>query len=109
VDDLVARQALPVHLPREEHVLEPESSCPDPGQLMQVLGEHASEQLAQVAAAFMVIRARSGARWFAHAAALSSGRRFPGLHPLQCADAGRTKKTEQTRRFKDTTGIRSNE
>jgi len=55
-DEAASRQALPAHLPRENHVLEPESSCPDCGQPMQVLGEDESEQLARVAAAFKVIR-----------------------------------------------------
>jgi transposase len=55
-DEAASRQALPTHLPREDHVLEPESSCPDCGQPMQALGEDSSEQLARVAAAFKVIR-----------------------------------------------------
>ncbi|MDR6496817.1 transposase [Paraburkholderia terricola] len=55
-DEAASRQALPAHLPREDHVLEPESGCPDCGQPMRVLGEDVSEQLARVAAAFKVIR-----------------------------------------------------
>ncbi|MDR5818829.1 IS66 family transposase [Caballeronia sp. LZ033] len=51
-----SRHALPAHLLREDHVLEPASSCPDCGQTMQLLGEDISEQLARVAAAFKVIR-----------------------------------------------------
>lgn len=45
-DEAASRQALPAHLSREDHVLEPESSCPDCGQPMQVLDEDAPEQLA---------------------------------------------------------------
>ena len=56
-DEAASRQALLAHLPREDHGLEPESSCPDCGQQMQALGEDASEQLAQIAAAFKVFRA----------------------------------------------------
>ncbi|WP_129561374.1 IS66 family transposase [Paraburkholderia dokdonensis] len=55
-DEAASKQALPAHLPREDHVLEPESNCPDCGQPMQVLGEDVSEQLARVTAAFKVIR-----------------------------------------------------
>lgn len=54
--EAASRHALPAHLSRENHVLEPESSCPDCGQTMQLLGEDISEQLAQVVAAFKVIR-----------------------------------------------------
>lgn len=50
------REALPEHLPREKHVLEPDPTCPDCGEPMQALGEDISEQLARVAAAFKVIR-----------------------------------------------------
>src|ERR1700744_695803 len=55
-DEAASRQALAAHLAREDHVREPESSCPDCGQQMQVLGEDVSEQLARVAAAFKVVR-----------------------------------------------------
>ncbi|MBB5510873.1 transposase [Paraburkholderia sp. JPY681] len=55
-DEAASRQALPTHLPREDHVRKPESSCPHCGQPMQVLGEDESEQLARVAAAFKVNR-----------------------------------------------------
>jgi transposase len=51
-----SREALPEHLPREEHVLEPELSCPECGGEMQALGEDVSEQLGRIAAAFKVIR-----------------------------------------------------
>ncbi|WP_354687954.1 IS66 family transposase [Cupriavidus necator] len=51
-----SREALPEHLPREEHVLEPEPSCPECGGQMQPLGEDVSEQLGRIAAAFKVIR-----------------------------------------------------
>ncbi|WP_028221468.1 IS66 family transposase [Paraburkholderia oxyphila] len=51
-----SKEALPPHLHREEHVLEPASSCPKCGNAMQALGEDISEQLARVAAAFKVIR-----------------------------------------------------
>lgn len=51
-----SREALPDHLPREEHVLEPEPSCPDCGGEMQLLGEDVSEQLGRIMAAFRVIR-----------------------------------------------------
>jgi len=50
------REALPEHLPREEHVLAPDPTCPDCGEPMQALGEDVSEQLARIAAAFKVIR-----------------------------------------------------
>src|ERR1700761_5056915 len=51
-----SKEALPPHLPREEHVLEPDASCPNCGNAMQALGEDVSEQLARVAAMFRVIR-----------------------------------------------------
>ncbi|MFP4897592.1 IS66 family transposase zinc-finger binding domain-containing protein, partial [Paraburkholderia sp. EG304] len=51
-----SRGPLPPHLPREEIVLEPDPLCPTCATTMQPLGEHASEQLARVAAAFKVIR-----------------------------------------------------
>jgi transposase len=51
-----SREAFPEHLPREEHVLEPELSCPECGGEMQALGEDVSEQLGRIAAAFKVIR-----------------------------------------------------
>jgi transposase len=50
------REALPPHLPREEHILEPEAICPTCGAAMRPLGEDVSEQLARIAAAFKVIR-----------------------------------------------------
>ncbi|MDO3615299.1 IS66 family transposase [Ralstonia pseudosolanacearum] len=50
------REALPEHLPREEHVLEPDPTCPDCGEPTQALGEDISEQLARISAAFKVIR-----------------------------------------------------
>lgn len=50
------KEALPPHLPREEHELEPEPGCPKCGRPMQMIGEDVSEQLARVAAAFKVIR-----------------------------------------------------
>jgi DNA repair exonuclease SbcCD ATPase subunit len=50
------KEALPSHLSRDDHVLEPQPECPDCGQPMQALGEDVSEQLARVAAAFKVIR-----------------------------------------------------
>ena len=55
-DEAASKQTLPAHLPRQDHVLEAESSCPDCGQPMRALGEDSSEQLARVAAAFKVIR-----------------------------------------------------
>ena len=51
-----SKEALPPHLPREEHVLEPDASCPNCGNAMQALGEDVSEQLARVTAMFRVIR-----------------------------------------------------
>jgi transposase len=51
-----SREALPEHLPREEHILEPEPTCPECGCEMQPLGEDVSEQLGRIAAAFKVIR-----------------------------------------------------
>ena len=51
-----SREALPEHLPREEHVLEPDPVCPECGGQMQPLGEDVSEQLGRIAAAFKVIR-----------------------------------------------------
>src|SRR5579864_2100697 len=51
-----SREALPEHLPREEHVLEPGPTCPACGGQMQPLGEDVSEQLGRIAAAFKVIR-----------------------------------------------------
>ena len=51
-----SREALPDHLPREEHVLEPEPTCAECGGQMQALGEDVSEQLGRIAAAFKVIR-----------------------------------------------------
>ncbi|GJH07158.1 IS66 family transposase [Paraburkholderia terrae] len=50
------KEALPSHLSRDDHVLEPQPECPDCGRPMQALGEDVSEQLARVAAAFKVIR-----------------------------------------------------
>ncbi|SOE68827.1 Transposase [Burkholderia sp. OK233] len=50
------KEALAPHLPREDHTLDPESSCPDCGVPMRTLGEDVSEQLARVTAAFKVIR-----------------------------------------------------
>jgi transposase len=50
------REALPEHLPREEHVLEPGPTCPECGGEMQPLGEDVSEQLGRIEAAFKVIR-----------------------------------------------------
>jgi transposase len=54
--EAASKEALPSHLSREDHVLEPQPECPDCGQPMQALGEDVSEQLARVAAAFKVIR-----------------------------------------------------
>jgi transposase len=51
-----SREALPGHLPCEEHILEPEPACPECGGEMAPLGEDASEQLGRVMAAFRVIR-----------------------------------------------------
>jgi len=51
-----AREALPKHLEREEHVLEPAPACPDCGGDMQPLGEDVSEQIGRITAAFKVIR-----------------------------------------------------
>ncbi|MGF6877236.1 transposase [Paraburkholderia sp. MM5477-R1] len=56
VGDTSPKEALPPHLPREEQVLEPDSTCPECGSAMQPLGEDVSEQLARVAAMFKVIR-----------------------------------------------------
>lgn len=51
------RQPLPVHLPREERVLEPvEQACPSCGGNLKPLGEDVSEQLDLIDAAFKVIR-----------------------------------------------------
>lgn len=54
--ETASKEALPTHLPREDHALDPEPTCPDCGEPMQALGEDVSEQLARVAAAFKVIR-----------------------------------------------------
>ncbi len=51
-----SREAFPEHLPREEHVLEPEPTCSECGGEMQSLGEDVSEQLGRITAAFKVIR-----------------------------------------------------
>jgi transposase len=51
-----SREALPEHLPREEHVLEPGSGCTECGGEMKPLGEDVSEQLGRIMAAFKVIR-----------------------------------------------------
>ena len=50
------KEALPPHVPREERVLEPDSTCPHCGSTMKSLGEDVSEQLARVTAMFKVIR-----------------------------------------------------
>ncbi|AOE91075.1 hypothetical protein LBM341_02820 [Ralstonia solanacearum] len=52
----ITREPLPPHLPREDRVLQPGSSCSKCDGAVQVLGEDVSEQLARVAAAFKVIR-----------------------------------------------------
>jgi transposase len=54
--NLSPKEALPPHLPREEHVLELDPGCPLCGNAMQLIGEDISEQLARVSAAFKVIR-----------------------------------------------------
>ena len=55
----VNRGALPVHLPREEIVIEPEDkSCPCCGAAMHVMGENRSERLNVVPAQFKVIVTR---------------------------------------------------
>jgi transposase len=51
-----SREALPEHLPREEHVLEPEPTCLECGGEMKPLGEDVSEQLGRIMAAYRVIR-----------------------------------------------------
>jgi transposase len=52
-----AHQPLPDHLPREEHILEPqEQACPECGGNLKPLGEDVSEQLEMIEAAFKVIR-----------------------------------------------------
>jgi transposase len=51
-----SREALPEHLPREEHVLEPDPTCSECGGEMQPLGDDISEQLGRITAAFKVIR-----------------------------------------------------
>lgn len=50
------KEALPAHLPREDDVLEADTTCPKCGSAMQPLGEDVSGQLARVAAMFKVIR-----------------------------------------------------
>ncbi|SFT50626.1 zinc-finger binding domain of transposase IS66 [Paraburkholderia aspalathi] len=50
------KEAVPPHLPREERVLEPDSTCPKCNNAMELLGEDVSEQLARVTAMFKVIR-----------------------------------------------------
>jgi len=42
-DEAASRQALPAHLSREHHALEPESSCPHRGHHMQAIGEDVSK------------------------------------------------------------------
>jgi transposase len=54
--NLSPKEALPPHLPREEHVHELDPGCPLCGNVMQLIGEDISEQLARVSAAFKVIR-----------------------------------------------------
>jgi transposase len=50
-------QPLPEHLPREEHIIEPqEEACPQCGGNLKPLGEDVSEQLEMIEAAFKVIR-----------------------------------------------------
>jgi transposase len=50
-------QPLPDHLPREEHIIEPqEQACPQCGGHLKPLGEDVSEQLEMIEAAFKVIR-----------------------------------------------------
>jgi transposase len=52
-----AHQPLPDHLPREEHIIEPEEeACPQCGGNLKPLGEDVSEQLEMIEAAFKVIR-----------------------------------------------------
>ncbi|EGV7286789.1 IS66 family transposase [Salmonella enterica subsp. enterica serovar Havana] len=52
-----ARQPLPDHLPREDHIIEPtEQACPACGGNLKPLGEDVSEQLEIIDAAFKVIR-----------------------------------------------------
>jgi len=50
------REAFAAHLPREEHILEPESACPQCGSVMQPMGEDSSEQLGRIMAAYKVVR-----------------------------------------------------
>jgi transposase len=51
------RQPLPEHLPREDHIIEPEEqACPECGGNLKPLGEDVSEQLEIIDAAFKVIR-----------------------------------------------------
>ncbi|SDR62482.1 Transposase [Paraburkholderia tuberum] len=50
------QEALPHHLPLEKRVLEPASNCPKCDNVMELLGEDVSEQLARVMAMFKVIR-----------------------------------------------------
>ena len=48
---------LPAHLPREEHIIEPQhEACPQCGGHLKPLGEDVSEQLEMIEAAFKVIR-----------------------------------------------------
>lgn len=50
-------QRLPDHLPREDHIVEPEEqACPQCGGHLKPLGEDVSEQLEMIEAAFKVIR-----------------------------------------------------
>jgi transposase len=50
-------QPLPEHLPREEHIIEPqEEACPQCGGNLKPLGEDVFEQLEMIEAAFKVIR-----------------------------------------------------
>lgn len=56
VAGLSPKEALQPHLPREDSVLEADTTCPKCGSAMQALGEDISEQLARVAAVFKVIR-----------------------------------------------------
>lgn len=53
------RRPLPEHLPREDHVYEPESQCcPDCGGALHLLGEDISEQLEYVPGHWRVLRHR---------------------------------------------------
>ena len=56
------KEAVPPHLPREERVLEPGSTCPKCNNAMELLGEDVSEQLVSTSCFSPFLRQRGTAR-----------------------------------------------